>query len=93
MKLTVVSLLLCTVCTVCWAQGPAGTRLIVPGDTGYAVIDSTKGTVQDSLRRKTARKLTVVKRDFNYRQQIGLALALMACIAFMMTSAQAWNPQ
>jgi hypothetical protein len=78
---------------VVWGQGPGGNRLIVPGDTGYTVIDSTKAMSQDSLRLKSARKLTVVKRDFTYRQQIGVALTLMAFIAFMMTTAQSWNPK
>jgi hypothetical protein len=93
MKRMLACFFLCAALGVCWGQGYQGTRMLVPGDTGYTAIDSTKGTAQDSLRQKKQRKLKVVKREFSYRQKIGLAIAIMACMAFIITTAQSWNPQ
>ena len=81
-------------CAVASGQGYGATHMAIPGtDSTYAPVDSSKTTTQDSLRLKSARKLTVVKREFSYAQQIGIALGFMAFIAFMMTTAQSWNPQ
>lgn len=37
-------------------------------------------------------KIHRVRRDFNYRQQVSTALAMMGFIAIILTTVQSWNP-
>jgi hypothetical protein len=41
---------------------------------------------------KPPAKVKIIKRQSNYREQVGLALGMMAFIAFIMTATQTWNP-
>jgi hypothetical protein len=43
--------------------------------------------------RASTRKIKLVKREYNHRQQIILAVGMMAFIAIMMTTAQSMNPK
>ena len=43
--------------------------------------------------RASTRKIRLTKRHFNYKQQVILAVGMMAFIALMMTTAQSWNPK
>ncbi|MBN1307405.1 MAG: hypothetical protein JXA18_05775 [Chitinispirillaceae bacterium] len=55
-----------------------------------------KGAVQsetETSKRSSARKISLIKRQYNYRQQIILAIGMMAFVAIIMTSAQSWNPK
>jgi hypothetical protein len=73
-----------------------------PSETGYTPdnYNSMDGSAPaDSLNeapmattQPPAQKLTVVRHNFKYREQIGLALGMMAFIALIMTSTQSWNP-
>ncbi|MBN1576954.1 MAG: hypothetical protein JW913_10405 [Chitinispirillaceae bacterium] len=57
---------------------------------------SEKTTVQSETEASTKssiRKIPLTKRRYNYRQQIVLAIGMMAFIAIIMTSAQTWNPK
>jgi hypothetical protein len=43
--------------------------------------------------RTSMRKIKLIKREYNYRQQVVLAVGMMAFIAIMMSTAQSWNPK
>jgi hypothetical protein len=43
--------------------------------------------------RESARKIKLVKREYDHRQQVVLAVGMMAFILIMMTTAQSWNPK
>lgn len=74
-------------------------------DTGASGIDTlavagephhTAGGVHDGHRKHTDERVTglkPVRRDFNYRRQVGLALFMMGFAALMITTAQSWNPR
>jgi hypothetical protein len=62
-------------------------------DSSYISPDSAVTRVADSAATQSSAKLVVVKRDFNYREQIGIALAMMAFVALMMTTTQTFNPR
>jgi hypothetical protein len=49
--------------------------------------------IKDIAATPVVRKIKLRKREYNYRQQIGLALGMMAFIAIMMTTAQTLNPK
>jgi len=58
--------------------------------------------LEDSLRSDSIRtanqgpqpvKIKVVKRRFNYRRQVTVALFTMAFIGLIITTAQNWNPE
>lgn len=38
-------------------------------------------------------KIDVVRRDFTYRRQVGMALGMMAFLALIFTTTQNWNPK
>jgi hypothetical protein len=49
--------------------------------------------IKDIAATPVVRKIKLRKREYNYRQQIGLAVGMMAFIAIMMTTAQTLNPK
>ena len=59
--------------------------------------DITKKTAAqsetDASKRSPTRKISLIKRQYNYRQQIILAMGMMVFVALIMTSAQSWNPK
>ena len=46
----------------------------------------------DQNEKKTVRKLKPVQRTYHYREQIGIALAMMGFIALIFTTMQNMNP-
>jgi hypothetical protein len=62
-------------------------------DTMYQSPDTSTAPKKDTLSAQSSTKLVVVKRDFKYREQIGIALAMMAFVAFMMTTSETFNPR
>lgn len=61
--------------------------------TQKTVFDTIYTNEKDSIPQAAApRKLKIVKRHFKYKEQIGLAVGMMAFILVVMTTAQAWNP-
>ncbi len=64
-----------------------------PGSDSVALETfSDTSAAPDSVREAKRDKLKVVKRDYNYREQITLSLFMMGLVAVMMSTAQAWNP-
>ena len=39
------------------------------------------------------KKLKIIRRAYNYREQLGLALGMMAFVLVIFTTAQNWNPE
>ncbi len=63
------------------------------------IITDTTGSDSLSLPQlpaesdiKKTEKINIVRRNFKYRYQVGTALGMMAFIAFILTTAQSWNP-
>ncbi len=61
------------------------------GTTGEKQVQVTEK--KDVAATPAVRKIKLRKREYNYRQQIGLAVGMMAFIAIMMTTAQTLNPK
>ncbi|MBD3319886.1 MAG: hypothetical protein GF350_02205 [Chitinivibrionales bacterium] len=68
----------------------------------YDVSDTgSTRTSRDSLQMEQEKqvsgpekkKLKIVKREFNFKEQVGLAVGMMAFILIVMTTEQAWNPK
>ncbi len=80
---------------------PAASSDSLPGS--QAAVDNTiqsvtaKTTVTQSQteasKKSSIRKIHLTKREYNYKQQVILALSMMAFVAVIMTSAQSWNPK
>jgi hypothetical protein len=69
-----------------WA--PAGlnaTPSATPSDSLHPKPDSAAATT-------ATKRIQIVRRQFNYRHQIGFAFAMMLFIAIILTSTQSWNP-
>jgi hypothetical protein len=64
---------------------PAWQRGDVAPDT---VVDEDTLTGEEQITQK----LRIVKRDYNHRRQVGVALGMMAFIGLILTSVQNWNP-
>jgi len=67
---------------------------IIPRDTtSRAVPDSLHNELPGQAPHiKEVQKLEVVKREYDFRQQVGLALGMMAFLTFIMGVSQSWNP-
>ena len=71
-----------------------------PGNRGLSGFDASSynpsfrsaDTSTTSTSSQPRGKMKLVKRQRNFRQQLGFSLGMMAFIAIMMTSAQTWNP-
>jgi hypothetical protein len=46
----------------------------------------------DAPAKQKPRKIKILKRKFDVREQVGIALGMMAFVLIMMTTSQAWNP-
>jgi hypothetical protein len=59
-------------------------------------VDSTRtdtlGAVPGSSGKPLENKIKIVKRKIDYRNFVILAVAMMAYIALIFTTTQAWNP-
>ncbi len=66
-------------------------------DTTGSRVDFWETPKIEAPRRDTAaadaKKLKLVKRSFEYREQVGIALGMMGFVLLMMTSASQWNPR
>ena len=71
---------------------------IVFSDSTLVTRDSILDTVQisseiEQLPDPEFKRLQHVRREFRYREQVWLGVAMMAFMAFIMTTAQTWNPR
>jgi hypothetical protein len=58
--------------------------------TGYApALHDSSEYVQS---KKGTQKLKLVRRGYNYREQLGLAMGMMAFVAVIILTSQNWNP-
>jgi hypothetical protein len=62
-----------------------------------AVADTTDTLAQGQTAAAAGtqtgpKKLKIVRRNYEYRRQLGMALAMMAFVALIFTSTQNWNP-
>ena len=66
-----------------------------PLDLPYsaAVVAPNQQDSLDAAATKKIEKIKVVRRKFKYREQIGVALGMMAFIAIILTTVQSWNPE
>jgi len=62
-------------------------------DTTAAPLRSKAAAKADTTGEKGVRKIKLIKREYNYRQQMTLAIGMMSFIAIMMASSQNWNPK
>jgi len=70
-------------------------------DVGSGQDSTALADTSDTLAQQAAaqgvqpsgpKKLKIVRRKYKYRQQLGLALAMMAFVAIIFMSTQNWNP-
>ena len=79
-----------------WTTGPCGQTAEAGRE---AVADSLYRDWGDTLAtgakaaRPSVEDLKVIKREHKYRQQVGLALFMMAFVAIMLTTTDALNPR
>ncbi|MBD3393227.1 MAG: hypothetical protein GF418_13980 [Chitinivibrionales bacterium] len=71
--------------------------LDITPDTTVARVDTTTDSLPaaselDQDKQRGPQKLKLIRRTYNYRQQLGLALAMMGFVAIIFTSVQNWNP-
>jgi hypothetical protein len=62
-------------------------------NSAYQLPDTSGIHAKDTASVQSSTKLVVVKRDFKYREQIGIALAMMAFVVLMMTTSETFNPK
>jgi hypothetical protein len=58
-----------------------------------AVVAPNQPDSLDAASPKKIEKIKVVRRKFKYREQVGVALGMMAFIALILTTVQSWNPE
>jgi len=77
------------------ARGSLSGNRATVDSTGKSLIPEKKidrsATIENE--KPSARKITLTKRKYNYKQQIILAVGMMVFVALMMTTAQNWNPK
>jgi hypothetical protein len=66
--------------------------ITVPSSDSLSVVDTAVQITNKDLSPSIL-KIRLVKRKYNYRQQVALAVGMMIFIALAMMSAQTWNPQ
>jgi hypothetical protein len=68
----------------------------IPDTTSYfdssMVIEKPDSVAEYVVEKKGPKKLKLVQRGYSYRQQIGLAVGMMAFVAVIFTTSQNWNP-
>lgn len=70
----------------------------VPAEEDTVFVSDTTDTLADaqqqmqSAQRGGPQKLKIIRRTYNYRRQLGLALGMMAFVAVIFTTTQNWNP-
>ena len=71
--------------------GTATTATSVNGSIDEKKVEVTE--TKNVAATASVEKIKLRKRHFNYRQQVGLAVGMMAFIVVMMTTAQSLNPK
>ena len=82
--------------TTAVASEPDSLHPAATGSSGSGTTGEKQAQVpekKDVAATQAIRKIKLRKREYNYRQQIGLAVGMMAFIAIMMTTAQTLNPK
>lgn len=90
-RLIAAALGLLLLCGTGLAQAGPLTLPATPAAAARPGADSLGGS-RATAATVPADSLKVVKRTHRYRRQVGLALAMMAFVAVMMTAAQSLNP-
>ena len=62
------------------------------GDTLSRIATTNRSDTVENAKKKEVPKVTIVKRNFSYREELGVALGMMAFIALLMTANQSLNP-
>ena len=81
--------------TAAAVENPSGSPAAAPASLDRSAPAPKKATPLQPPppARTSTRKIPLTKRQFNYRQQVILAVGMMAFVALMMTTAQSWNPK
>jgi hypothetical protein len=70
-----------------------------PGDRPATGITSDSSSFTDtttqpmSTNQESNRKIKLIKRQYNYKQQVFLAIGMMMFVGLMMMTTQSWNPK
>ncbi|MCL2688919.1 MAG: Rpp14/Pop5 family protein [Chitinispirillia bacterium] len=63
-------------------------------NTGLPLEEITKETAQsDTLLITPHTRLTVVRRDHDYKRQLWMAIGMMTFIVIILGTSQSWNPR
>jgi len=69
------------------------------GDTDTVAVSDTTDTLEGAdttglfgQPKAGPNKLKIIQRVYNYREQLGLALGMMAFVLVIFTTTQNWNP-
>lgn len=62
-------------------------------DTAAADTVSRLQGDADPAAKSGVKKISLIKRNYRYRQQVFLATGMMAFVAVMMLTSQSWNPE
>jgi hypothetical protein len=66
----------------------------VPGDSAAVLWpDSLQALSRDSLSTRPGAEIKVVRRSYKYKEQLRLALFMMAFVAVALTASQEFNPR
>jgi hypothetical protein len=67
----------------------------VPADSGKNSVENTAQPPDNKnvIPSSSVKKIKLRKREYNYKQQVRLAVGMMAFIAFVMFTAQNLNPK
>ena len=69
------------------------TRAAAVADTAKRKADSLSAPILTPVAPPAPKKISLVKRTYNGRQQIMLACGMMIFVVGMFTAAQNWNPR
>jgi hypothetical protein len=86
--LLVLTAFVCEVGAQVWATPQTVTR-----DTSRVFAADSLDSTRVAVPPREDDELKIVRREHNYRRQVGLALFMMAFVALMMTTADAFNPR
>jgi uncharacterized membrane protein YjjP (DUF1212 family) len=66
----------------------------IPLDTALSSEEITEATVHnDTLLSTPHTKLTIVRREHDYKRQVWMAIAMMTFVAVIIGTSQSWNPR
>jgi hypothetical protein len=67
--------------------------MVEPSDTTEEYDSVGVTVIQPPSEAGKGKKIQLVKRKFNYREQIGMAIAMMAFMTLIITTTDTWNPR